>query len=245
MDYDLRTASFEEFLDFLFDHPVATEIREELSGISVMTGEERWFHGIGFPGKPKVRHSPDLTADHYIALFEDPEILRDRHSSGQIAQGFDLIAGSIQTGFDAGLGRVLADRSIGLEKRLRLARALYPLHDRLFVQEDLINVAGRLWMGRGIAISVHQARKAETDATDLAQLKGALFAVLCRLLEHPEARFVVAAIIGLEGIEHWKTPVALRECLNSRDDLGAETRKHMRFLIDCFDKLYLKWPIYH
>ncbi len=29
MEYDLRNASFKEFLDFLFDHPVAAEHWEE------------------------------------------------------------------------------------------------------------------------------------------------------------------------------------------------------------------------
>ena len=247
MNYDLRNTSFEEFLDFLFDHPVVAEYREEEPGISVQTGEERWYRWIGFPGHPKVLHVPDRTADHYIALFEQPEILPARYSHGQIAQGFDLIAGAIQASFGAGLGRMLVERSIALEKRLRLARALHPLHDKLFVHENLIKVAGGLWMGLGIAVGVHDRTDSETgdEATDLAQIKGALFIVLCRLLEHPEVEFVDAAISGLRGIEHWKTPVALRECLNSRDDLGAETRKHAQFLIDCFDKLYVTRPVYH
>lgn len=247
MDYDLRTASFEEFLDFLFDHPVATEFRKEGTVVSVKTDEERWYRAIGFPGKPKILHIPDRTADHYIALFERPEILPDRYSCGQIAQGFDLIAGILQAGFDAGLGRALVDRSTALEKRLRLAEALYPLHDRLFVREDLSGMAGGLWTGLGIAVGVHGGPGSESgeDATDLAQIKGALFTVLCRLLEHPEVKFVDAAIFGMKGIEHWKTPVALRACLNSRDDLSGETRKHAQFLIDCFDKLYFERPVYH
>lgn len=247
MNYDLRNASFEEFLDFLFDHPVTERYRKESPVVSEKLTDRRWYDRIGFPGEPKVLHTAEWTADHYTVLFERPEILLDRYSRDQIAQGFDLVAGCLTASFDAGLGRLLVDRSIELERRLRLAEALYPLHDRLFVGNDLTSVAGGLWFGLGIAIGVHGKPESEygEDTTDLAQIKGALFTVLCRLLDHKEVRFVDAAMLGMKGIEHWKTPVALRACLNSRDDLGEETRNHALFLIDCFDKLYIKRPVYH
>lgn len=249
MNYDLRNASFEEFLDFLFDHPVAAQHREENWGKKETQHEKEWYFGLGFPSKPRVLHDPARTAGFYITMLTHPQTLLERYSRDQIVQGFGFLVGVLASGNAAGLGRLLTEPAVAIEKRLAVVEALYHLHDRLFAVEDLKNSAGGLWFNLGMAVSLFRDSEilSSSDGVELAQITGGLFNVLCRLLEHPEAKLVDAAITGMEGIEHWKTPAALRTCLETRDDLSAECRERAQAAIKSFDLKLRghKWPIYH
>ena len=149
MTYDLSNASFEEFLDFLFDHPVAAQHREENWGKELgkdVPRESAWYEDLGLHPWTQVTQDPNLTADYYIRLFTEPRILLQRYSRSEIDQGFALLPGLPIQQVPVGLGCLFVEKQVPLEKRLSVVRGLGPLHNKLLEPEGLYGAASGLWL---------------------------------------------------------------------------------------------------
>lgn len=239
MAYDLSNASFEEFLDFLFDHPVAAQHREESWWKEIgkdVSYDPAWFDNLGRHPSARVRHDPNLTAEFYIRLFEDPRILLDRYSRSQIAQGFALIRGFPNIEFPAGLGRLFVEERVPLEERLSVARALGPLHNDLFAPEDFDSAAWHLWgglvMGFNSAIELYAANRDASE--EIRALRQAMFEVLVGLLDQSNPDMAGLAICQLGYLDHPDTAPAIRHCLTNRADLSNDTVEYAQRVIEYF-----------
>ncbi len=245
MTYDLRGASFEAFLDFLFDHPVAAQHREENwwkePGKEVPI-ESAWYDDLGRNPWTQSSHDPELTAEFYIRLFEEPRVLLDRYSRSQIAQGFALIPGFPNLEFPMGLGRLFVEEQVPLGKRLSVARALGPLYNDLFAPEDFDSAAWSLWgglvMGFNSAIELHAANLGASE--EIRPLRQAMFEVLAGLLDHSDPNMAGFAICQLGYLDHPDTAPAIRHCLAKRDDLSKEDVELAQRVIEFFENELFK-----
>jgi len=240
MTYDLRDASFEEFLDFLFDHPVAAQHREENWGRvpgADMSYESAWFDDLGLYPWTQVSHDPNLTANFYIRLFEGPRVLLARYSRSQIAQGFALIPGFPNLEFPAGLGRLFVEERVPLGKRLSVVRALDPLHRDLLAPEGFDRTAWGLWggmrMGFTSAIEIYTSDR--DIGEEIRTLRQAMFEVLVDLMDHSDPDMAGLAICQLGYQDHPDTAPAIRACLAKRNDLSKQDVELAQRVIEFFE----------
>src|SRR5262249_4860704 len=101
--YDMRDASFEDFVDFLFAHDLAP------------SPEGSWYRHV------EVDYDPRRIASYYIRLFSAPRFLRSRFSQAQLEQGFWAILGGI---LGCSIGDVIWDRTVPFEVRADCVRSM-------------------------------------------------------------------------------------------------------------------------
>ena len=83
MYYDLRTVCYENFLDFIFDHPVSPHIFNANWNVDPHSSA-CWFDAIDLD----IDFDPARNCEYFALLFCDPLGLVGRYSVPQLEQGF-------------------------------------------------------------------------------------------------------------------------------------------------------------
>src|SRR5690349_12892195 len=124
MDYDISEVSFDEFVDFCFDHPVPKD------------SASAWYF------EAEVLYDPLRSIDFFIQLFRHPEFLLQRYSRSQVDQGFWAISSS---GFEGNAwDLILESQNIPVELRQACTEAMYDLFKNLFAI-DPVGEASAFW----------------------------------------------------------------------------------------------------
>src|SRR5260370_26374529 len=126
---DLTNYSFDQFVTFLF----AREIPE-----TNPEGEKRkpWYWNT------EVTFSPDQICKYYTQLFQQPEIVLERFSKGQLEEGFWAIQGP---NLDCSVHRILEDAELPFAVRAECIRSMFELFKRLFAFE-FIDASVYIWL---------------------------------------------------------------------------------------------------
>jgi hypothetical protein len=204
MQVDLRGVSYEDWLAFIFDRPVAQE------------GEKEWY----FQADLELETDPARQVAFLARLFRAPEALAERFSPGQIEQGFWFLFGTGEEWFSVPLWGA----SVPWEERRECLRALPELYVRLFERCPLDTapymLPDLLACGYGFG-----RRRPGADEED-RRVQEALFIAFREMLAsgHPETQR--AALHGLHHLAHPGGPGVIEAYLKSEPGPGAELRKY-------------------
>jgi hypothetical protein len=189
--YDIRNASFEEFVEFLFD-------REPYEG--------HWeLDDVAFDALQSIKF--------YIQLFNEPAFLFDKFRREQLEQGFWAIQGP---NLDLAAGVLIADKNIPLELRLEFIKSMYNLY-RDFYSTDALVTSSHMWWDGVISAYRFHARSGNRD--EGAIIRNTMFETLSRILELDSSECKGAALHGLGHLHHSDTERVIKAYLEAHPEL--------------------------
>jgi len=201
--YDIRDASFEDFLVFLFAHDVAP------------SPENLWYR------RAEVDYDPQRIASYYIRLFSAPRVLRDRFSAAELEQGF----WAIQTGLrECSVRDLIWDRTVPLEIREECVRSMADLYAQLFVDEP-IDTSSNMWWD-SLAYDWHSGNRAREKGGEDRLMQDVMFATLGKILELPVESCQKAALHGLGHLHHPDTHELVQTYLARNPMIAPNLREY-------------------
>jgi hypothetical protein len=205
---DLTNYSFDQFVTFLF----AREIPE-----TNPEGEKRkpWYWNT------EVTFSPDQICKYYTQLFQQPEIVLERFSKGQLEEGFWAIQGP---NLDCSVHRILEDAELPFAVRAECIRSMFELFKRLFAFEFL-DASVFMWWD-SLCYDWHCGnRNRELGGEDL-QLQDVFFETLAKILFLDSEPCQGAALHGLGHLHHPATGELIDRYLQERSSLTNERKAY-------------------
>lgn len=216
MHYDLRYAQFEEFLDFIFDRPVAAQFREANQGRE-FPHEDCWYDDIDL----EVEFDPARQCEYFALMFCDPTVLAGRYSRSQLEQGFRWMQISHNDGSAAD---ILWAGLLPLERRLGMLQAMYYLYADLFAVEPLFGAPHMWW--ESLATGVARYALWTERAADRPWIEQTMFRVLSRILQLDSEHCRIDALHGLQHLAHPSKERLIRNYLAHRPGLDDDHRRY-------------------
>lgn len=216
--YDLRGASFDEFVDFLFG-------REVVPTPPGATEEpEPWYWHA------EVAFEPVSVASFYIRLFTAPRMLLDRFSPEQLEQGFWAIQSS---NIECAVTEIIWDERLPFEIRESCVRSMFHLYELLFSDVPLDTSTDMWW--DSLAYDWHCGNRARANGGEDQAMQDAMFETLVRILQLPSETSQAAALHGLGHLHHPDTNAAVLAYLaqnpGMHEDLKAYALAAARFKV--------------
>lgn len=196
MNIDIDKLSFEQFIIFVFDHPV-----EDI--------QNAWYRGID-----EWEWCDDSTVfEHLLRLFRNPAFLLERYTNEQLDQGFWFIKGPC-CGF---LENTLWNPDIPWSIRKELIDAMGDLYEKLFAINSLDTSSNMWW---------HTLANDYTsmDGSDIISrgmfpndpiVQQAIFETLCRIIKLPSRDCQWAALHGMGHLRHPDTVQVITKYLEN------------------------------
>lgn len=216
MYYDLRHAKFEEFLDFIFDRPVAAQFREENRNRDVPR-QNCWYDDIEL----EVEFDPARHCEYFALLFCDPMVLAERYTRSQLEQGFRWMQLSYNDGSAAD---ILWAGSIPVERRLAMLQAMYFLYAELFSRDPLFGSAHMWW--ENLTGGIARYALWTEHATDRLKIEQSMFRVLSRILQLGTDHCRIDALHGLNHLAHPNKEGLIRDYLARNPELDEDHRRY-------------------
>jgi hypothetical protein len=216
MHYDLRYARFEEFLDFIFDRPVAAHFSEENRNRDVPR-QNCWYDDIEL----EVEYDPARNCEYFALLFCDPAILFGRYTRSQLEQGFRWMQLSYNDGSAAD---ILWAGALPLERRLAMLQGMYFLYADLFAVEPLFGAPYMWW--ENLTGSVARYALWTHHAADRFVVEQAMFRVLSRILQLESEHCRIDALHGLNHLVHPNKETLIRGYLARYPGLDEDHRRY-------------------
>ena len=211
---DLRNIEFEDFVTFLFDHPI-TEADPDSQICS-----PRW--DIDFPYT--ILFDPERHAQHYIRLFSHPAFLIERFTDAQLDAGFGEL--TYRYGFEGNVSEIIWTKELGLDQREAVIRSMYFLFADLFAVRPLWSASFMWW--DELAYCFHPDLLRDDWHPDNGFIREVMFSVLRDILDIPSEECRQAALHGLNHLRHPDTEAYVEAFLNSRSDLSPKLMKYAR-----------------
>lgn len=217
MYFDLRMVCYEDFLDFIFDHPVAPQFCGPASGRHEGPVAP-WYDSIELD----VDFDPARNCEFLTLLFCDARELPRRYSPERLEQGFWWMQKSYNDGSAAD---VLWTSSLPVHRRIAMVEAMYFLCAELFADAFLPGHALQMWWGNLTRSSPARGRAAGCRA-DRRLIEDKIFETLVRLLDLESETCRIQALHGLRQIAHPERARAIREYLNRYDGFDEDHRRY-------------------
>lgn len=215
MYFDLRTVCYRDFLDFIFDHPVAPQF-SRVSRTRNADSRECWYDSIDLD----IDFDPARNCEFLTLLFCDPRELLHRYSLPQLEQGFWWMQTSYNDGSAAD---ILWTGSLPVGRRVAMIRAMYFLYADLFATVPLGRAPHMWWEGlTRVARYVGESG----SQVDLEDIEDAKFETLTRLLELESESCRIDALHGLNHLTHPGKETAIREYLERHVWLDENHRRY-------------------
>src|SRR5687768_7921389 len=161
---DISSASFEQFVTFLFEH--------EVLQIPRVRGEpEPWYWHV------EVMYDPIRIAGCYIQLFTEPDFLLSRYAKDQLEQGFWAIQSCNLT---CSVSKVIWDKRVPLDIRESCVRSMFHLFERLFAREPLETSANMWW--DSLAYDWYCENRARANGGEDLTMQDTMFETLSKIL---------------------------------------------------------------
>lgn len=212
--YDISRCSFEEFVDFLFEHditPVPPSKDEK---------PDPWYW------RAEVTHDTSRVLGFYVRLFENPEFLLARFTKEQLEQGFwAIISGNIA----CAVTEVIWEKDVQFEERAACVRSMYHLYERFFLKEPL-ETSSHMWWD-SLAYDWHCKNRSRENGGEDELMQDVMFETLERILVLPSEECQAAALHGLGHLHHPKTQEVIDRFLSRplSPELGDYARAASRF----------------
>jgi hypothetical protein len=207
--YDLRRASFDEFVDFLFDRPVVP-IPEN---INVQPGPWYW--------SAEVQFDAVKVAAFYIQLFSHPEFLLDRYTTAQLEQGFWAIPSS---NIECSVADIIWNKRVPFELRESCIRSMYEVYARLFAKNSL-DTSSNMWWD-SLAYDWHCGNRVRSNGGEDESMQDVMFETLGRILSLSEVSCQEAALHGLGHLHHPKTKGLIQRFLRENQGISPELKEY-------------------
>ncbi len=196
--YDLRTCSYDEFLDFVFEHPVE---------------KEHWYWESGL----KVLYDVNRNAELLTKLFSNARPLLDSYTREQLEQGF----WALQSGCVDGLVEdVMFEQSVPFERRAEFIRSMFLLYRDLF-SIDALETSSNMWWD---CISSDYAirRRSQDTSEDDRNIQDVMFETLTKILYLDSEECQGAALHGLGHLRHPNTEKVIRDWIATQPELPED-----------------------
>lgn len=178
--------SFEEWVRFIFDHPVS---------------DPEWF----FEDDIEYESIPEVSLERYTRLFTNPVFLLDEYSPEQIQQGFDFIhCGSVGT-----LDFVLWDEQTDFGLREQCIYSMVALYERLFTRDPIVDMSHMWW---DLLITDFEIQPRTDDGFAVQDV---MFKAMGRILGINSLNCWWGALHGLGHLRHKYTCAIIDEWLKS------------------------------
>lgn len=200
LQVDLRSASFEEFVDFLFAHEVAPK---------------NWYARV------ELQYDAFRVVSCYSRLFTSPCFLLSRFSKEQLEQGFWAVHGPV---LECSVSNVIWDEEVPFDIRERCVQAMYDLFAELFAEHPL-ETASNMWWD-SLAYAWHCGNRARANGGEDQLMQDVMFDTLGRILEIPSQSCQVAALRGLGHLHHPDTPRLIADYLGKSRSLAPGVREY-------------------
>jgi hypothetical protein len=184
---DISRYSFEEFVDFVFDHDVPIEVGTPPTSEE---GVQRWYFS--------TRATIDLErlSAHYTRLFSESARLLRRFPKAQLEHGFS----AIQSGSTFSVRKLIWNMDLAFHHRERCVRSMFFLFRDFFSVEPLRYTANMWWDGLCFVWEIGQRQRSRggEDAT----MQDVMFVTMSEILgiDSDECRY--AALHGLSHLHH-------------------------------------------
>ena len=201
--YDIRDASFEDFVAFLFAHDV------------VPSPGNPWYW------RAEVDYEPRRIASYYVRLFSAPRLLLSRFSVGELQQGFWAIQNGI---LECSARNIIWDRTVPFEIRADCVRSMADLYAQLFVEEPL-ETASNMWWD-SLAYDWHCGNRARANGGEDQLMQDVMFATLGKILNVPSESCQTAALHGLGHLHHPDTNELVQSYLARNPSITPDLREY-------------------
>lgn len=216
---DLARLSFDEFVQFFFDHP---------------EGEQFWYADPRFALADVATSSP-LLVEHLTCLFQNFADATSKYSPARISHG---IWAMFSPSFS--LMDILWDSSIPLEKRGECICAMASLFTNFVAANDAESLQKCFYMWWHIIVTGFWAHQGQFEAPDLSQLDpeaATLFETMVETLKQilavPEPRTQGYALHGLGHLQHPGVRNLVQHYIDQNKDRFTE--EHVQWMEQCRD----------
>jgi hypothetical protein len=218
---DFSKLSFDQFLQFFFDHPESDQF---------------WYADPKYALAEIAIPSPVLV-EHLTRLFSRFGAAVAKYSPGQISHG---IWAMLSPAFS--LTEVLWDSSIPLEKRAECIRAIGQLFTNFVPANDAEPLQKCFYMWWHIVVTGFWASEGQFASPDVSHLSPestalleTMFETLKHILETPDPRTQGYALHGLGHLQHPGVREVVQEYLDQNKDRFTE--EHVHWIEQCRDGL--------
>lgn len=218
MYYDLRTICYEDFLDFIFNHPVPPQVLNAKSDVDPHC-DACWYDAIDLD----IDFDPARNCEFFALLFCDPRALLGRYNLRQLEQGFWWM----QAGFnDGSVADVLWTDSLPVSRRVAMIGAMYFLYSELFSAVPMGRAPYMWW--ENLAKGIDGQAIGPNRQSDRDRIENAIFNTLAKLLELDAEDCRINALHGLNHLPHPGRENLILGYLARRPGLNAEHRRYAK-----------------
>ena len=192
MDLDLQKASYDEFVTYVFEHPVADV-------------DDVWY----FESRPDIRVDGKIVIAYLTRLLTSADRLIPLFTVPQITQGINFLFGYGSEWF----GRQLWNGMVSWPARRACILSIPALYPSIFERYEDDGLGFMLW--DTIAYGYYSGTRNPAENAEDARVQAAMFEALTGMLRSASADTQAAAIHGLGHLQHAKSHDAIRELLQS------------------------------
>jgi hypothetical protein len=215
IQYDITSATLEEFVSFLFDHePVRLSHRPE--------DPTPWYVEVEYdPSRPQVLFDPSYVLVLYTQLFTEPMKWLSRYSKAQLEQGcWAMLGGNL----DCGVMPLIGEQAVSYDIREGCVRSMFFLFERFFSAVSLETYPYMWWDALAYDWECGNYRR-ENGGEDL-WMQDAMFETLTQILNLPSVECQQAALHGLGHLHHPDTEALVLRYLARNEPMDPELRAY-------------------
>jgi hypothetical protein len=202
--YDLRGASFDQFVSFIFRSSIKGE-----------HGKKFWYWEAG------VAFEPHEIATHYIRLFTEPQFLLERFVEPTLEAGFWAIQ---SVNLDCGVPHIMWTEELPFAVRQTCVRSMFHLFERLFALEPL-DTASNMWWD-SLCYDWHCGNRFRANGGEDLRMQDVIFETLNRILRLDSVPCQTAALHGLGHLHHPDTERVIEQYLQGNPMVSPKLRDY-------------------
>jgi hypothetical protein len=196
---DIRTSSFEEFIDFLFGRPVLPQTENR---------SQAWYFNT------EVAIETQRVCSYYIQLFLAPGFLYDRFTKQQMEQAFSAMT---VRSLSCSVKQVIWNTDLPFHAREECVRSMLHLFPAVFAIDRLGHTASMWW--DAFCFDRECGTKRRARGGEDAMMQDVLFQTLSDVLRLDSTICIGSALHGLEHLHHPETKQLMDDFLKAHPDL--------------------------
>lgn len=219
VNVDLARLSFDEFVQFFFDHPES---------------EQFWYADPRY-ALADISISSPLLVEHLTSLFQNFAAASGKYSAAQISHG---IWAMFSPSFS--LMDLLWDSTLPLEKRAECIRSMASLFADFVAANDAESLQKCFYMWWHIIVTGFWTHQGQFETPDLSQLDPeaaslveTIFETLKQILAVPDPRVQGYALHGLGHLQHPGVRDLVQHYIDENKDRFTE--EHVQWMEQCRD----------
>jgi hypothetical protein len=202
---DIRGFSFDEFVAFIFDRDVSTEL----------TGKDHWYWHV------EVQFDAARIAGYYQQLFEKPEFLLERFSRPLLEEGFWAVHGP---NLDCAVSQIVVDEALPLSIRKACIHSMAELFRRLFAK-DAFDTSVNMWWD-SLCYDWHSGNRIREKGGEDLELQDIYFETLTEVVWIDSDTCQTAALHGLGHLHHPGTKALVDQFIAEHPSITTDLRDY-------------------